>query len=105
MSIWQKSAGRTSMDLVQPCLEHDLNFGCAARNEGGVAGRNNKGLMTIDRKVEKDSYYTLSGILESKNRWYTSAVKRYAQRAGRNDTDSCIFQSAVCHTILEWSKK
>ena len=26
-----------------------LDFGCSARNEGGVAGRINKGLMTIDR--------------------------------------------------------
>ena len=34
-----------------------FDFGCAARNEGGVAGRNNKGLMTIDRKTKKDSYF------------------------------------------------
>lgn len=34
-----------------------FDFGCAARDEGGVAGRNNKGLVTLDRKVKKDSYY------------------------------------------------
>ena len=36
-----------------------FDFGCAARHEGGVAGRNNKGLMTIDRKTQKYSYFVL----------------------------------------------
>ena len=34
-----------------------FDFGAAARNEGGVAGRNNKGLVTMDRKIKKDSWY------------------------------------------------
>lgn len=34
-----------------------FDFGSAARNEGGVRGRNNKGLVTFDRKVKKDSFY------------------------------------------------
>ncbi len=34
-----------------------FDFGSAARNEGGVRGRNNKGLVTIDRKTRKDSFY------------------------------------------------
>ena len=34
-----------------------FDFGCAARNEGGVSGRNNKGLITMDRKTKKDSYF------------------------------------------------
>ena len=34
-----------------------FDFGSAARNEGGVRGRNNKGLVTIDRTVKKDSFY------------------------------------------------
>ena len=34
-----------------------FDFGSAIRNEGGVRGRNNKGLVTIDRKVKKDSFY------------------------------------------------
>ena len=32
-------------------------FGSAKRNEGGVRGRNNKGLVTFDRKIKKDSFY------------------------------------------------
>lgn len=34
-----------------------FDFGCDARDEGGVKGRNNKGLVTLDRKVKKDAYY------------------------------------------------
>ena len=34
-----------------------FDFGSAARNEGGVRGRNNKGLVTFDRKIKKDSFY------------------------------------------------
>ncbi len=34
-----------------------FDFGSALRNEGGVKGRNNKGLVTFDRKTKKDSYY------------------------------------------------
>ncbi len=34
-----------------------FDFGSAIRNEGGVRGRNNKGLITLDRKIKKDSFY------------------------------------------------
>ena len=34
-----------------------FDFGCDMRDEGGVKGRNNKGLVTIDRKIKKDSFY------------------------------------------------
>ncbi len=34
-----------------------FDFGVDTRDEGGVKGRNNKGLMTFDRKTKKDSYY------------------------------------------------
>ncbi len=34
-----------------------FDFGSAIRNEGGVKGRNNKGLVTMDRKIRKDAFY------------------------------------------------
>ena len=34
-----------------------FDFGSAVRNEGGVTGRNNKGLVTIDRKIKKDAFW------------------------------------------------
>ena len=34
-----------------------FDFGSAVRNEGGIRGRNNKGLVTFDRKTKKDAFY------------------------------------------------
>ena len=34
-----------------------FDFAADARNEGGVQGRNNKGLITYDRKTKKDAFY------------------------------------------------
>ena len=58
-----------------------FDFGCAARNEGGVGGRNNKGLVTIDRKIRKDSFYIYQAHW-SKTPMVHLCGKRYAQRAG-----------------------
>jgi len=58
-----------------------FDFGCAARNEGGVAGRNNKGLMTIDRKTKKDSYFIYQAYWTTKPMVHICG-KRYVQRAG-----------------------
>lgn len=58
-----------------------FDFGCAARDEGGVAGRNNKGLITMDRKTKKDSYYVYQAYWSKKPMIHLCG-KRYAQRAG-----------------------
>ena len=58
-----------------------FDFGCAARNEGGVAGRNNKGLVTIDRRTKKDSYYIYQAYW-TKTPMVHICGRRYAQRAG-----------------------
>lgn len=34
-----------------------FDFAADARNEGGIQGRNNKGLITYDRKLKKDAFY------------------------------------------------
>lgn len=58
-----------------------FDFGCAARNEGGVAGRNNKGLMTMDRKTKKDAYFIYQAYWSKKPMVHICG-RRYAQRAG-----------------------
>lgn len=58
-----------------------FDFGCAARDEGGVAGRNNKGLVTMDRKTKKDSYYIYKAYW-NKAPMVHICGRRYAQRAG-----------------------
>ena len=40
-----------------------FDFGADARNEGGENGQNHKGLMTIDRKYKKDSFYAYKAWL------------------------------------------
>ena len=34
-----------------------FDFAVASRHEGGVLGRNDKGLMSCDRKTKKDAFY------------------------------------------------
>ncbi len=58
-----------------------FDFGCAARNEGGVSGRNNKGLVTMDRKTRKDSFYIYQAYWTTKPMVHVCG-RRYAQRAG-----------------------
>ena len=58
-----------------------FDFGAAGRNEGGTAGRNNKGLMTLDRKIKKDSYYIYKAYWNPEPMVHICG-KRYAQRAG-----------------------
>lgn len=58
-----------------------FDFGCAARSEGGVGGRNNKGLVTMDRKTKKDSYYIYKAYWNQEPMIHLCG-KRYAMRAG-----------------------
>ncbi|MGL6312847.1 glycoside hydrolase family 2 protein [Vibrio sp. WXL103] len=39
-----------------------FDFGSDMRNEGGVAGRNNKGLITFDRAIKKDAFYFYKSV-------------------------------------------
>ncbi len=56
-----------------------FDFGCDARKEGGVAGRNNKGLMTLDRQVKKDSFYLYKAYWNAEPMVHICS-KRYAKR-------------------------
>ncbi len=58
-----------------------FDFGCAARNEGGTAGRNNKGLVTMDRKVRKEAFYVYKAYW-SRMPFVHICGRRYAQRTG-----------------------
>ena len=56
-----------------------FDFGCDARDEGGVQGRNNKGLVTFDRAIKKDSFYVYKAYW-SKTPFVHIAGRRYAAR-------------------------
>lgn len=62
-----------------------FDFGCDARDEGGVKGRNNKGLMTLDRKIRKDAFYLYKAYWSSES-FVHLCGKRYVERAGETTT-------------------
>ena len=74
-----------------------FDFGCAARNEGGVSGRNNKGLVTIDRKTRKDSFYVYQAYW-SKLPMVHIAGRRHAQHAGET-TEVKVYSNADTVTL------
>lgn len=62
-----------------------FDFGSFFRREGGTEGRNNKGLVTMDRKIKKDAFYVYKA-------WYSREPfvhldgRRYFARPGRTAT-------------------
>lgn len=56
-----------------------FDFGSEIRNEGGVKGKNQKGLITIDRKLKKDSFY-LCKAYWSKEPFVKLAGSRFVNR-------------------------
>lgn len=78
-STWHRSS-RTVPGCGLP-VWNMFDFGCAARNEGGVSGRNNKGLVTMDRKTKKDSYFVYQAYW-TQTPMVHIAGRRHAQRAG-----------------------
>lgn len=62
-----------------------FDFGCAARNEGGVAGRNNKGLVSIDRKIKKEAFYLYKAYW-SRDPFVYLCGKRYVRHAADSIT-------------------
>jgi|SRR5690625_2529835 len=56
-----------------------FDFGADNRDEGGVQGRNNKGLVTFDRKTRKDAYYIYKAYWSNEPFAHITG-RRYAQR-------------------------
>ena len=62
-----------------------FDFGCDARDEGGVKGRNNKGLVTFDRRIKKDAFYLYKAYY-SEEPFLHICGKRYSKRVGQTTT-------------------
>lgn len=56
-----------------------FDFGADNRDEGGVQGRNNKGLVTFDRRVKKDAFYVYKAYW-SKTPFVHITGRRYGKR-------------------------
>lgn len=57
-----------------------FDFACDSRDEGGVAGRNNKGLVSYDRAIKKDSFYACKSYW-SDEPFVHICSRRYYERA------------------------
>lgn len=57
-----------------------FDFGANIRDEGGVKGRNNKGLVTYDRRIKKDAFYMYKAHW-SEEKFVHIAGKRFVDRA------------------------
>lgn len=60
-----------------------FDFASDMRNEGGVKGMNNKGLVTFDRQIKKDSFYIYKAWL-SDEKFVHICGRRYYLRASKN---------------------
>ncbi|MFB3160190.1 glycoside hydrolase family 2 TIM barrel-domain containing protein [Neobacillus sp. 179-J 1A1 HS] len=56
-----------------------FDFGANIRDEGGVKGRNNKGLVTYDRRIKKDAFYMYKAYW-SDEKFVHITSKRYVDR-------------------------
>ena len=61
------------------------DFGSYFRREGGTKGRNNKGLVTFDRKIKKDAYYVYKAWF-SQDPFVHVDGRRYFARPGKTAT-------------------
>lgn len=57
-----------------------FDFAVDMRDEGGCKGRNNKGLVTYDRKTRKDSFYAYKAWLNKEDKFVHLCGKRYVNR-------------------------
>lgn len=88
-----------------------FDFGCDARDEGGVRGRNNKGLVTFDRKIRKDSFYLYKAYW-SQEPFVHLCQKRYAGRTGEtadikvysNQPRVSLYVNGKLHASMEGEK-
>ena len=59
-----------------------FDFGAAHRREGELNGKNDKGLVTFDRKVKKDAFYFYKANWNRENSFVYIAGRRLTKRSG-----------------------
>jgi beta-galactosidase len=74
-----------------------FDFGANIRDEGGVKGRNNKGLVTYDRKIKKDAFYMYKAHW-SEEKFVHITSKRFVDRTD-NETSVKIYSNCSRVTL------
>ena len=74
-----------------------FDFAVDSRNEGDTPGRNDKGLVTYDRKTKKDAFYFYKAnwssdpfVYITERRWATRPAGMYTVKAYSNGTDATL---------------
>ena len=75
-----------------------FDFGVSTRNEGGVRGRNDKGLVTYDRKIKKDAFYFYKANWSDEPVIYITS-RRFTERTNAV-TDVKIYSNAKTAELL-----
>ena len=75
-----------------------FDFAADARDEGGCRGRNNKGLVTYDRKIRKDAFYIYKAAWRSEPVVHVCG-RRFADRAPE-ERDVTVFSNCPEVTLL-----
>lgn len=72
-----------------------FDFAADARDEGGVQGRNNKGLVTFDRTIKKDAFFAYKAFWSAEKFVHVTG-RRYVDRASETAT---IKVYSNCETV------
>lgn len=75
-----------------------FDFAADARDEGGVKGRNNKGLVTYDRKIKKDAFFIYKAYW-SKEPVVHVCGERFVDRAP-DERDITVFTNQESVTLI-----
>ena len=76
-----------------------FDFAADARNEGGVKGRNNKGLITYDRKIKKDAFYIYKAWWNPEPMIWVSG-SRFVNRGPEAERDVIVYTNCDQVTLV-----
>ena len=76
-----------------------FDFAADARNEGGVKGMNNKGLITYDRKIKKDAFYVYKAWWNPDPMVYVSGC-RFVNRGPGAERDVIVYTNCDEVTLV-----
>ncbi len=69
-----------------------FDFAADGRDEGGAHGLNQKGLVTIDRKLKKDAFYLYKAVWNQKESFLHLCGRRYTERA-EDETEIRVYSN------------
>lgn len=88
-----------------------FDFAADNRDEGGVKGRNNKGLMTFDRKIKKDSFFIYKAYWSQEpfvhitgRRYYDRHNRKIDVKVYSNQKEVTLYVNGVKENTLKGNK-